>query len=154
MNYEIYAGADKVSKQHKSDSLMPLLQSMIPGIRKFFKEQIRHETLLGNIPPAAVDLQELLSDFYLRVFEHLDQKPNDAAKLSQWLTDEAHALLEDKIRNLKEKAANMSYEALLGNWVNEMEENISVDAEGELVLEEDLDDYAERRPVEDIAARV
>jgi hypothetical protein len=143
---------NKDSAHQDIASFMPVVQALIPGIRKFFKEKVRQETLLGNIPPAAVDQQELLSDLYLRIFERLDQRPDDPAKLPEWLKEEAQALLEEKIKALKEKTGNISYEDLLGKWVNEMEENIAVDAEGELVLEEDLDDYPGGRPGIDIAA--
>ncbi|HEK21356.1 MAG TPA: AraC family transcriptional regulator [Bacteroidetes bacterium] len=107
-------------EQQSMDRFLQILNAMIPALKKYFKEQIRKETLLGNIQPSAVDQQELISEFYLRIFELADQFPKEDAKQPQWLKEQAHSLLQDKLTGLKERTANISYEDVVDNWFRDL----------------------------------
>jgi hypothetical protein len=120
-----------------------LLQSLMPDIQAHIKKQIRHELVKRELPSSTIDYQDLLSEFYLRVFESFDKRPTDKEKFVEWLYDEANTLLKEKMAVIANKAAPgfIPYEDLVRAKAREMEEQFTVDAEGELVMLDELDDF-------------
>lgn len=143
---------DKFKTEDGKTLFVHLLQSLMPDIKSHIRKRIRHELVVRELPPATIDQEDLLSEFYLRVFENFDKKPADREKVTEWLYDEANGLLREKLALIDKGAAHgfVPYEDLVRAKAREMDEQFTVDAEGELLMLEDLDDYAPQYMVDDI----
>jgi ribosome-associated translation inhibitor RaiA len=143
---------NKIKEQDDKSLFVQRLQSLMPDIQAHIKKQIKQELAIRELPMRTLDFQDFVSEFYLRVFEHFDDKPAEWEKVAGWLYDEANTLLKDKLAVLDKRADHgfLPYEDLERANTREMSEEFTVDAEGELVMVEDLDDYESGDVFEDI----
>lgn len=142
---------NKFKKQDDKNLFVHLLQALMPDIKAHKKKQIKQEFTIREFPLSAIDYQDLLSEFYLKVFEDFDQKTLEREKVIDWLYAKADDLLKERFSRMN-TADNetVSYEDLMKARTKEMDEKFTTDAEGELIMLEELDDYNSQFEFDDI----
>ena len=117
-----------------------ILRDFLPHLRKLVRHKLRQMELRGEIPRNMYSPQEVVDDVYLRIFETFENDHSQPEKLKIRM----YAVAKDVLNGIREKhqVKKLSVETLLASETREMEEDYTVDADGDLVLVEDLDDIS------------
>ena len=124
------------SKGEFFGQILPLLNPL----KSYLKRQLRIGYLNLQIRRPVFTSGDLLDEVVLRAYEHYDEKPPNLT-LEQWLYQIANEIVANYIRGASRRdAKRRSLEDLTRKELKELEEPITADAEGEVMLVEDLDD--------------
>lgn len=117
-----------------------ILTDFLPHLRKLVRHKLRQMETREEIPRNMYFAQDIVDDVYLKVFDEFQEGLIDPDKLKIKM----YALAREILLNLKEKhtSKRVSVETLLAEETRELEEKYTADAEGEIVLVEDLDDIS------------
>jgi RNA polymerase sigma factor (sigma-70 family) len=126
--------------KEKEAELNSLLNEFLPHLRKVVKLKLKHLEKEGIIPYNMYSAQEIIDDVYLKIFENFDESLMDSSALKIRM----YSVAKDKIEEIREKHAGkkVSFESLYNSEIKELEEKFSADADGEIVMIEDLDDIS------------
>ncbi|GEM_PF-343821 len=132
-------------KGGERESFVQLLSKLLPEVRAYIGRRLRMAEAAGLVPKGMYSPQGLADEVWLRAWERYDQ---DALEHQQnfkvWIYKIAEEVLDEQLREAeKEKNARaVSIEEWTAREMKEMEEHFSVDADGDLVLIEELDDIS------------
>jgi RNA polymerase sigma factor (sigma-70 family) len=116
--------------------ILPLLTPL----KSYIKRQLRIAYLTMQIRTPVFTSRDFVDEVVLRAYENYDHKPRNVT-LEQWLYQIANELLGNYIRTASRRdARRRSLEDLTRKELKELEEPITADSEGEVMLVEDLDD--------------
>jgi len=117
-----------------------ILIEFLPQFRKVVHLRLRQLEKNGLIPVNMYSAQEIVDDVYLKIFEDFSDELIDPNRLKVKM----YSIARDILENLKEKhfKKKISVEKLYRDELKELEEEFTADADGELVLIEDLDDIS------------
>jgi len=134
----------KILKEHKAkmdqQAFNDVLKNFLPHLRKLVKRKLRQMEWQGTVPKNMYSPQGIVDEVYLRVFESFDEQLSDPAKLKVKMFMAAREVL-DEIRE-KQSGKSVSVETLLAGEVKELQEEYTVNADGNLIMLEDLDDIS------------
>ncbi len=143
---------NRFRQQDDKNLFVHLLQSLMPDIKAYMIRQYKRAFANSDMPhERRIDYQDLFSEFYLKVFEDFDQKPQERDQVVDWLYGKADDLLKERFSRLNiEVPGTISYEEIMKARTKEMEERFTTDAEGELIMLEELDEYNSYSEFDDI----
>jgi RNA polymerase sigma factor (sigma-70 family) len=128
--------ADQRSKQEFFQQIVPLLQPL----KDYIKRRLRIAYLELQIRVPVYTSGDILDKVVLKAYENYSQKPQSLT-LEQWLYQLANEKLDRYIEERRHTdARRRSLETLAQTELRALEEPITADAEGEVLLVEDLDD--------------
>ena len=122
------------------DEFKKTLEGFLPELKKLVLYKLRQWEVKGEIPKGRYSADEITDDVYLKVFDEFHDSLIDERNLKVKML----AVSRELLNGIKEKHAQqtVSYEKLVAEEMKELEENYTVDSEGELILMEDLDDIS------------
>jgi RNA polymerase sigma factor (sigma-70 family) len=133
--------ADQQKKQEFFDRVIPLLQPL----KDYIQRRLRIAYLERQIRVPVSTSGDILDEVVLRAYENYDHKPPDLT-LEQWLYQIANEKVDRYIQKRRRtEARRRSLETLTQKELRTLEEPVTADAEGEVLLVEDLDDPEYRR---------
>jgi len=117
-----------------------ILVNFLPHLRKLVRHKLRQMEAREEIPRNMYYAQDIVDEVYLKVYDEFHEGLIDQDKLKIKM----YAVAREILLGLKEKhtGKRVSTETLLAEETRELEEKYSADAEGEVVLVEDLDDIS------------
>jgi DNA-directed RNA polymerase specialized sigma24 family protein len=117
-----------------------LLNNFLPHLRKMVRRKLRQMEWNGDVPRNMYSAQGIVDEVYLRIFEAYGNHLAEPEKLKIRMYAEAREVLDE----LKEKHHGevVSVETLLAQENKELQEDYTVDADGDLVMIEELDDIS------------
>jgi len=117
-----------------------ILTDFLPHLRKLIRHKLRQMEMRGEIPRNMISAEEVTDEVYLQVFENFEPAFNDTHKLKIKM----YSVARDRLLHLKEKhtGKRISVEILLEQENKDLNEKFTADAEGKLILVEDLDDIS------------
>ncbi len=119
-----------------------VLFEFMPHFRKVIHHKIRQMELRGELPKNMYSAQGVVDEVYLRIFNESSNKSLD----ENYLKAKMFIVAKEILAELKEKESGhkqaISMETLIGREMQALEEDYTLDAEGELVLLEELDDIS------------
>lgn len=122
------------------ESFNKVLTDFLPHLRKLVQHKLRQMEMNGEVPRNMYSAQGIVDDVYLKVYEgfHEGLIHEDKLKIKMY------AIARETLLDLKEKQTGkrVSTEVLLAEESRALEEKYSANAEGEVVLVEDLDDIS------------
>jgi RNA polymerase sigma factor (sigma-70 family) len=134
--------ADQQDQKQFFQQIVPLLQPL----KDYIKRRLRIAYLELDILVPLSTTGDILDEVVLTAYEKYKQKPKDLA-LEQWLYRITNERLDAYIRRKRRQdPRRRSLEALTQAELRTLEEPISADAEGEVMLVEDLDDSEYQQP--------
>jgi len=125
------------------------LEDIAPGLRNYIRQRLRSAERRRLIPPDFYAPEDVIDDVLLTVYERFDEMPDDAKALRIKLFQLANKRLDEIIAQEAWHRRAVRLEDILEEEMKMMDEipQMTVDADGEIVLVEDLDD-AEIEPPE------
>jgi RNA polymerase sigma factor (sigma-70 family) len=131
-------------KTHKMDKnkyeFKKILEDFLPELKKLVHHKLRQWEVKGEIPKDRYSADEIVDDVYVKIFDEFHDSFTDERTLKVKML----AVARGQLNAIKEKHSQrvISYEKLVAEEMKELEENYTVDSEGELILMEDLDDIS------------
>ena len=125
------------------------LQDVAPGLRNYIRQRLHSAERRGIIPPGLYAPEDVLDEVLLEAYETFDQMPQDEQGLRVRLFQMANRRLDEIIQQEAWHQRAISLEDILADEMKMMDEipQMTVDADGDIVLVEELDD-AEIEPPE------
>ncbi|NPA36816.1 MAG: sigma-70 family RNA polymerase sigma factor [Chlorobi bacterium] len=127
------------TKNDKSE-FNKLLSEFLPELKKLVSHKIRQWEIKGIIPKGTYSADEITDEVYLRIFEEFHDKLTDDKELKIKMLAISRELL-DNIRE-KHSGKRISVENLLKEELKDLEEDYTINADGEPILMEELDDIS------------
>ena len=123
------------------ESFSRLVHLLLPDLERYIKQRIRSAQLTEAIKRGEFKFQDLLGEFYLMVYDRLDEMPENENESRIWLYQLADEMLNNKFRELEFEQKNIDHLAeIVDASFENMEESYTMDADNELMLVEELDD--------------
>ncbi len=117
-----------------------LMQTILPDVEEYIARSLSAAVRNGDIPSGKYKVEEFVNELYLIAFDHIGTI-EDEKELPFWLFKKADELLEERIiENERDTHFIENIERFTAAEWQQMQEEYSVDGEGELVLLEEFDD--------------
>lgn len=143
----------KMKKEEDRKAFDAIMEKVMPEVKLYMKRQIAISLFNKALPEGKYKIDDFIDEIYLAAYDHI-QEVTDAGHLHHWLFEKADEILEDII--IEEDFDNMFFENIEnytdGEW-DAMEERFTRDADGDLIMLEELDDpsYTKQKyPLADI----
>ena len=121
------------------DRLLKILVTQLPD---YIRRRLKSAQAVNYIKKDKYSLQELIDELFLIFYDNIDEIPSEADKSRIWLYRKTDEFLNEKLKEAEFEKENMErFEELVKIELEDLEENFSIDAEYEIVLTEELDDY-------------
>jgi RNA polymerase sigma factor (sigma-70 family) len=128
---------NKLNKQGDRDHFIFLTKELLPTIRGFVSRYVLGRKIKM---PAGFTMDDLVDEIYLAIFERFNECPQKADEFSAWCFQIAQETIEDFIDKNQSEAGSVSIDELALEELKGLEENYTVDADGELVMMDELDE--------------
>jgi hypothetical protein len=119
-----------------------LMEKILPAIRRYIAKRLDHAIKNDLIPEGKYKVEDFIDELYIVAYDHIVEVQEDT-HLYKWLLRKAKELMEDTIIEVdfdhtffKNIDDYTKYER------EEMVEKYSIDGNGDLVMEEELDDLS------------
>jgi RNA polymerase sigma factor (sigma-70 family) len=132
----------RLAREHKREEFFQQITPLLGPLKSYIKRRLRVAYLDQRIRSQVYTSSDILDETVLRAYENYQLKPNDLT-LEQWLYRLANEVLDQYIRRQEFRDAHRrSLEELATTELRSLEEpeRMTADAEGEVMLVEDLDD--------------
>lgn len=130
----------KKKKAGKQKEFNEILEKVLGGVRKYIAKRLATAVRNGKIPANQYTVDDFVNDLYVLAYDKFHEVKEEKA-LRGWLIKKANELLEDAIE--EEEFDHLFMENIdkysKEEWA-EMIEEFSTDGDGDLVMEEELDD--------------
>ena len=131
-------------KKHKEtgnqQAFYKLLDEFMPRLRKLIHHKLRKMELQGLVPKNMYSAQGLTDEVFLKIYEEYHDMLQDPDKLKIKMYAVAREILNGLVN--KNVANRLSVEVLIKEELRDLDESYTVDADGELILMEELDDIS------------
>jgi len=135
---------------HDREAFFEQVLEIAPGLESYVRNRLRVAEHNELIPAGLYSPDDVLDEVYLYAYEHFPEMPKDESGLRVMLFQIANDRLDAIIREEAWHHNAISLESLLAEEMRQMNEisQMTVDADGEIVLVEELDDaeMEEREP--------
>jgi len=118
------------------------LANIAPGLESYVSAQLRLARANGLIPTDLYTADDILDEVSLRMYENFATMPEDESALRVKLFQLAHAVLDKMIQREAWQQDSIRLEDILADEIRSLNEisHITRDADGDIVMVEDLDD--------------
>jgi DNA-directed RNA polymerase specialized sigma24 family protein len=132
----------ELKKEKERELFSHLLQIILNDVAKYVRRRIKSAEMTTAVKRGKFKVQELLDELYALIYDRIEQVPGDEKKTRAWLYHQADEILQEEFREIEFEEDNFEQlDRLVDAEYRSMEETITMDAENEVVLMEDLDDY-------------
>ncbi len=117
------------------------IESHLPQLRRYIKQRLHNAEVAGIIPKGFFTPDDIIDDVYQEVF--INFNPDWTEKdLKTILFKLAMKKLDEIIEKEKQKPKKVSIDKIIADELKLLDEKFTVNADGELVLIEELDDIS------------
>ena len=129
-------GANVLDFQH-------LIDGALPKLKRYIVRRLNMAHATGAIYSMELSAREIMDSVYLELFERLKGNPQKPGETETFLYRVADEVLEKELNEKAyEKEIFVNVNHLLDKEILDMEEKFTIDAEGELVMIDELDDVS------------
>lgn len=130
----------EMKQESDKKRFLELLEKALPALKGYLRRRISQAEQYRKMRLRAGSAKDLLNELYLRLYDtyrlHIDSR--DAFIV--WLYREADRLLDEKLSDQEREMKVEDIEQLRKKERKSMEEEFSVDGDGELVMQEELEE--------------
>lgn len=137
-----YADLIRLKKEENKSSFNELMLKILPQVKIYIVKKLNKAIKDGTIPKGKYKADDFIDQLYIETFDHIDEIENEK-DLYPWLFKKVDELLEDT--KIDEEFDDFFFKNIDNYSKQEwdaMEEKYSRDADGDLVMLEDLDDIS------------
>ncbi|WP_286756953.1 sigma-70 family RNA polymerase sigma factor [Roseivirga sp. UBA838] len=128
---------ENLKKQEDREHFGFLVKQLLPAIRGFVARYLSHT---NSKVTKEFTIDDLVDEIYIALYDRFDERPQKTSEFSPWSFQIAREKLDDFLENYGTKDGEVSLEKLAAEELKNLEEKFTADAEGELIMQEDLDD--------------
>ncbi len=132
-------------KQHKNqankDAFFEVLNDILPKLKQYIRHRIKTYEAKGVFKKNFYSADGILGDVYLKIYDRFDQIP-DENRLKTEMFKIADEILEEYAARERKPAKSVPVQKILKEELQLMNEDFTVNADGELILLEELDDIS------------
>ncbi len=125
--------------QSNQKNFTSLIEKYLPKLERYVKHRIKTYEAKRKLPVNYYSPADLLAEVYLRIYDDFDHI-KDERQLKVKLFKTADEVLEEVVRKHDKKFKKIPVYELLKEELKMLNEDFTADAEGDLVLIEELDD--------------
>jgi len=132
----------QLKKEEDKTSFFKELENTLPEVKKYINVKLKTALKKGQIPRGKYEVNEFIDQLFIEVYDHFNEVKNEK-EFRPWLFKKADDLLDDAMVDEEFDALFFKNidEYSKQEW-DEMEEKYIVDADGDFVMEEDLEDIS------------
>lgn len=131
----------KLKIENNFDEFYKKISKDIMGLKKFAFSKLKLAENEGLIDKGFYDVNGILDEVYLEVFNDFSQD-TDEKQLKQTLFLKTIKKIDEKIEKEDQFSKSINLDAVLKEELNLLNEDYSVEADGDYVFDEDLDDIS------------
>lgn len=139
---QVFPELKQLKAQDNKAGFNQLMKKILPGVKQYMSRELKCALENGSIPSGKYNISDFIDELYIKAYDHIHEVKEDKHLLS-WLIKKADELLADTI--IEEDFDQTFFENIdkidKVEW-DEMEEKFSTDGDGDLVMEEELDDIS------------
>ncbi|GAB4384026.1 MAG: hypothetical protein Kow0075_16120 [Salibacteraceae bacterium] len=132
----------RLADLHRADDKQQfdfLIKQLLPQLRKFVGRYLKYSTArLKN----AFTIDDLMDEIYLALYERYAEQPRNKDEFTAWCYEVAREVVDDYIEQNASPTGEVSIEELASKELRTLEEKFTADAEGDLIMYEELDDIS------------
>ena len=130
---------NKLRNEEDKEHFNFLIKQLLPAIRGFVARYLSYsKTKVAS----GFTIDDLVDEIYLALYERFEERPKNDKEFSPWSFQIARKTLESFMEKHYTKNAHISFDKLAEEELLSMEEKFTADADGELIMQEDLDDIS------------
>jgi len=130
---------NKLRNEEDKEHFNFLIKQLLPAIRGFVARYLSYsKTKVAS----GFTIDDLVDEIYLALYERFEERPKNDKEFSPWSFQIARKTLESFMEKHYTKNAHISLDKLAEEELLSMEEKFTADADGELIMQEDLDDIS------------
>lgn len=130
----------KLATENKKEEFFNKITPLLGPLRSYIKRRLRIAYLNLQIQTPTLTSGDILDEVMLRAYANYEQQPVELT-VEEWLYRITNEVLDKRLhRQSAREARRESLEDLTKSELRTLEEPITADAEGEVMLLEDLDD--------------
>ncbi len=132
-------------KQYKANrnkaDFNKVLEKLLPKLERYIRHRIRTYELKKKLPKNYYAPADVVADVYLKIYDMFDDIP-DEKTLRVKIFRLADEIVENYVEQHKKPHKKVNTDDLLKEELKMLNEDFTVDADGELILIEELDDIS------------
>ncbi|HFA51477.1 MAG TPA: sigma-70 family RNA polymerase sigma factor [Bacteroidetes bacterium] len=119
-----------------------VMEKLLPGVKRYISRRLATAVSKGLVPVRKYKVEDFVGDLFIKAYDHIHEVKEDR-HFHTWLFKKADELLDDAITEEEFDGAFFENIDDYGKpELDEMEEKFSTDGDGDLVMEEELDDLS------------
>jgi DNA-directed RNA polymerase specialized sigma24 family protein len=126
----------------KNSSFEKKTLSIVHLLHPYVKQRLRVGENLGVLPINMFKTNEIIDEVLLSIYENETNKNIEISELRLLMFELTNKKLQDLFENEKWHKKSISTKILLDEELKQLEENFTVDADNDLIMDEDLDDIS------------
>ncbi len=130
---------DTYYAQKENEQFNHLIKELLPSLKTY---TMRYLKTHGHNIKLKISVQEILDEVYINLFDRFNERPSTINNISSWIYGITHEFLERYLEENIIKFEQLDISILAANELKSLEEEYTVDADGEIVLLEELDDIS------------
>lgn len=136
---ELLAKAEE-NKAESIETFNETIVSLIPTLKSFILNYLAEH---GLNKKSELSLPELIDEIYLMLYNSITERPTDDTQVLVWIFSKAKRWLDDYLEQSSNTSlGQIDIQSLGMHELSSLEEKFTMDADGELVMFEDLDDIS------------
>lgn len=128
-------------QENDPEMFVKLVQKAMPHLIGYLRRRISQANITHTLRKEAMKAEDLMNELYLRIYDRFDPDAlSDKHKIYTWLYQQADQLLAEVIDIHGETELKESIEVIQKRHNRTMEENYSIEADGDYLMNEEFDD--------------
>lgn len=130
---------DSYYAEKENEQFKHLIKKLLPSLHSYI---LRYLQTHGHDIKLRFSVQEIVDEVYIHLFERFNERPITSDDLSSWIYNITREYLEKHLMENSIEKEQLDISKLAEAELKTMEEKITTDAEGEIILLEELDDIS------------
>jgi len=125
--------------QKEKEQFEHLIKKLLPSLHNYI---LRYLQTHGQDIKLQMSVQEIIDEVYIHLFDRFNERSMSSNCLSSWIYHITREFLDNHLKENPVEKEQLDISRLAEAELKTLEEKITTDAEGEIILLEDLDDVS------------
>lgn len=132
----------ELRQESTKDTFKKVSKILLHDIAQYINRRVRATEITTGLKSGAINIQEILNDLYLVLYDSIEKIPGNTEDLNIWLHQKADELLDKKLEEFKFNKENLvRLDKILNKELKKFDEAYTVDADEEIIPMEELDEF-------------
>ena len=133
---------DEYYEEKEKEQFEQLLKQLLPHIRNYV---LRYMKLYGKGKHLVINIKDVMDEVMSELYYHYDERPKNPANISAWCYKMAYQTLQKIFKDKsEERSGDVDVSTLAHKELDVMNEQYTVDGDGDYIMFEELDDISYR----------